>query len=504
MRADQLQVELYPRAPWEAMELGSALVRQYARAIWLPWLLLSLPVFVVLNALCIGLGEAWWAGVLLWWLKPVFDRIPLYVLSRAVFGAVPTVGETLRAQLRWGWPVMLACLTWRRLGPTRSLYLPVDLLEGGAHAGQRRRVIGAKVRGTAALLTWVCAHFEAMLLLASLALAMLFVPVELLTESAKAAWTLITQAPPAWLQVLLNAVSWLATSMIEPFYVGAGFGLYLDRRTRLEAWDVEIGFRRLRQRLATVPVQALALVLAAGMLGLGLPAVVQAAPVAESEDTLRTVFPQAVHDPGFADAVKRAEQDPLLHPTRKRTEWVPIKPNEKDKEAASDSKLLQAIAAAVAFIGKYGLWLVVALLLGLLVKSRARWLPWLQAMAAAPRAVPSLATHEAHVDDEPLPEDVVASIRALWQQGRRRPAMALLYRAGVAAMVARTGAVLVPGATEADCLRAARNLQDMEAREGFVHMVRVWQYAAYAQQWPETEALDALLQRLAGSFGWRA
>lgn len=82
--------------------------------------------------------------------------------------------------------------------------------------------------------------------------------------------------------------------------------------------------------------------------------------------------------------------------------------------------------------------------------------------------------------------------------------MALLYRAGVAAMVARTGAVLVPGATEADCLRAARNLQDMEAREGFVHMVRVWQYAAYAQQWPETEALDALLQRLAGSFGWRA
>ena len=108
MRADQLQVELYPRAPWEAMELGSALVRQYARAIWLPWLLLSLPVFVVLNALCIGLGEAWWAGVLLWWLKPVFDRVPLYVLSRAVFGQAPAVRETLAAQRRWGWRPMAA------------------------------------------------------------------------------------------------------------------------------------------------------------------------------------------------------------------------------------------------------------------------------------------------------------------------------------------------------------------------------------------------------------
>ena len=54
---------------------------------------------------------------------------------------------------------------------------------------------------------------------------------------------------PVWLQFAFNAVAWLATMLIEPFYVGAGFGLYLNRRTEIEAWDIEIVLRRLRARL---------------------------------------------------------------------------------------------------------------------------------------------------------------------------------------------------------------------------------------------------------------
>jgi hypothetical protein len=31
---------------------------------------------------------------------------------------------------------------------------------------------------------------------------------------------------------------------LEPFYVAAGFAMYLNRRTQLEAWDIEQEFRR--------------------------------------------------------------------------------------------------------------------------------------------------------------------------------------------------------------------------------------------------------------------
>lgn len=50
MRLEQLTVQLRARSSWEAMELGMALVRRHAAAIWKPWLLVTLPVFALLNA----------------------------------------------------------------------------------------------------------------------------------------------------------------------------------------------------------------------------------------------------------------------------------------------------------------------------------------------------------------------------------------------------------------------------------------------------------------------
>jgi hypothetical protein len=36
----------------------------------------------------------------------------------------------------------------------------------------------------------------------------------------------------------------VAVACLEPFYVAAGFGLYINRRVELEAWDIEQEFRR--------------------------------------------------------------------------------------------------------------------------------------------------------------------------------------------------------------------------------------------------------------------
>ena len=162
MRLEQMTVHLRARSAWEAMELGTALVRRHAAAIWKPWLLVTLPVFIALNAMASAVDAFWLAGLLMWWLKPAFDRIPLFVISRATFGATPGTRDTLAAQLRWGWKPLLHHLTWRRLSPTRSLYLPIDLLEGvqGQRLGERRRVLGSAVYGNAVLLTVVCMHFE--------------------------------------------------------------------------------------------------------------------------------------------------------------------------------------------------------------------------------------------------------------------------------------------------------------------------------------------------------
>ena len=53
---------------------------------------------------------------------------------------------------------------------------------------------------------------------------------------------------PLWLDILTNVVYLAAITAMEPFYVGAGFALYLNRRTLLEGWDIEIAFRRIAER----------------------------------------------------------------------------------------------------------------------------------------------------------------------------------------------------------------------------------------------------------------
>lgn len=263
MKLETLALELRPRSSWEAMELGTALVRRHAAAIWVPWLIVTGLVFALLNLAAWAIGHLWLAWLLMWWLRPVFDRIPMYVLSRAVFGTVPRVAETLRAQLRWGWKPMLGHLTWRRFSPMRAAMLPVDLLEqtDPARLAQRRRVIGGGISGSAVLLTVACLHFLLALQISLVSLVVMFIPNDMLTEVAREAWAAMETDPPTWALIALNAVDWLAVAFIEPFFVGAGFGLYLNRRTQLEAWDLEIAFRRMRRRLEALGASAFATVL---------------------------------------------------------------------------------------------------------------------------------------------------------------------------------------------------------------------------------------------------
>lgn len=549
MRIESLAVELRPRSGWEAMELGAALVRRHAAAIWVPWIIVTGLAFTLLNLAAWAIDQLWLALLAMWWLRPVFDRIPLYVLSRAVFGSVPTVADTLRAQLYWGWRPMLGHLTWRRFSPLRTAMLPVDLLEGAAPAvmRERRRVIGAGNGGHAAMLTLMCLHFILALQISAVLIPLVFVPNELLSETARGAWATITESPPAWALIALNGVDWLAVALIEPFYIGAGFGLYLNRRTQLEAWDLEIAFRRMRRRLAAAAGTSLVALVCLMPLAMSpMPAAAQDAQApasaasdgtpadkdatdkaatdktasdkagsdstddvpadeeAEADDrSLDDIFgDQRVAHQAFERSVKQAYKDPDLRPTRTISVWKPKKKKTEEKKDPFDIPSLAWLGAIFAFVAEYGLWLLLAVLVGLLVATAKRWLPWLQLAARPPQAQPDPVDVRSVDEHEPLPPDIATVARRLWAQGQPRRALALLYRASVEAMVARIDAHLPPGATEAECLRASRRMPEAEDREAFQRVVRVWQYAAYGHSLPEAGDFESLLDLLARRFRW--
>lgn len=538
MRIDRLDVALRARSGWEAMELGSALSRRHARAVWGSWLLASAPLFVIFNALGWWLDAFGWAWLAMWWCKPLFERAPLYVLSRGIFGEPLGALAALRAQRSWGNAGFWGYLGWRRFSVLRSLCLPVNLLEGSAPAqrGARRRAVAAGAAGAAVVLTVACMAFEGVLVSGAIGAVFMFMPLELMSESWRAAWDMIGQDTPAWAQLGFNLACWLASVLIGPFYVGAGFGLYLNRRTQMEAWDVEIALRRLRERLLPA-ASTLALLLCLALPLASAPVHAQdAQTVAEQADgaeknedraeepataandpanTPTMIFGAApVDTAGFRQAVNRAYEDPLQRPTRQVTRWKPI---EQAEEKKKEDKTLQSDGSSkgersnrkagiawLARLAEWGLWGLLGVLLLVLLLTARLWLPWLRGSGRRKaEAAPQVVVEQVELPVV-LPPDVATQAGLLWDQGRPRQALALLYRASVRTVGERSGIALPPGATEAQCLRASRRMPDATDRDLFARIVRMWQYAAYGGRLPSRADFDALADTLRQQYRWLA
>jgi hypothetical protein len=56
--------------------------------------------------------------------------------------------------------------------------------------------------------------------------------------------TLFSEDATRFAQLAVSIAYFLVVLFLEPFYVAAGFGMYLNRRAELEAWDIEQEFRR--------------------------------------------------------------------------------------------------------------------------------------------------------------------------------------------------------------------------------------------------------------------
>lgn len=239
-----IQIETRLRNQWQAIDLGFTLAQSWWRPLFLSWLLPSCALWLLLSALF--WDQQWWIIVLIWWLKPLFDRLPLFFASRAMFGETLSLSGLLRqwrSALKFEW---LAWISWRRLNPTRSLDLPVTLLEQlSGRARARRLQVMHQGTGGGAWLTFVCVHIEMFFTIGVMALVALLIPAEV----DFGLWERYTAQTP-WILFVSNGVSLLAMALVAPFYTMGGFSLYISRRIQLEGWDIEIRFRHLAKRYA--------------------------------------------------------------------------------------------------------------------------------------------------------------------------------------------------------------------------------------------------------------
>jgi len=240
MRVDGLALALRPRPMAEAADLGAALVRRHANSVWGTFL--PVYVVVVVVALCSAEIATWLPTLVIFWLKPWLDRSLLFILSRAVFGQA-THWRDLWAARRAVWGGQLVrSLTLRRLSPWRSFTQAIEQLEGQRGSARRKRR-GQLLKGRSGAATAMQLAFgnaEMALYLGVLAVTLWAAPEGGVRQMF--GWLVNTDSIAS--SVLVATGYALAVGLLEPFYVAAGFAMYLNRRVELEAWDIEQEFRR--------------------------------------------------------------------------------------------------------------------------------------------------------------------------------------------------------------------------------------------------------------------
>ena len=128
------------------------------------------------------------------------------------------------------------------MSPWRSFTQPVYQLEGLSLGSIRRRVkqIRRRKGGTALLMTAAFATAETCLAVTVVSLLVWFAPAETAPNL-----TVLLFDPSSVLFEAAFAIAYaIVIAFLEPFYVAAGFAMYLNRRAELEAWDVEQELRR--------------------------------------------------------------------------------------------------------------------------------------------------------------------------------------------------------------------------------------------------------------------
>jgi hypothetical protein len=240
VRIDTLAVRLRPRTAMEAADLGARLCQHSSRSVYACYAIAALPTLAIALA-SFEIAE-WLPSLLIWWAKPWLDRTILFVLARAAFGQRTTPADLWQARRQVWWRQAWFTLTVRRFSPWRSLTEPVYQLEGLpiGRAGTRVRQIRQRSVGAAFVMTQTFMLAEMMLALALLSLLFWFAP----SERAPSLAALVGGESSAFFALAGPTAYAITVLFLEPFYVAAGFGMYLNRRAELEAWDIEQEFRR--------------------------------------------------------------------------------------------------------------------------------------------------------------------------------------------------------------------------------------------------------------------
>lgn len=484
MNVHDLQIALRPRTGWEAVDLGFHLTRSYYQDLLKIGFIAFFPFCLLV--ICLLWKFPFLSLFIIWWLKPIYDRFYLHYFSRRIFGSEITVKEVLKKAPYFLFKGSFPMLTWCRLSPWRSMTLPIRDLEQlkGRQLGKRADVVRRIGGGKAVNTTLTLRACEILIFLAFYSLIVSFIPQGNWAEVDGYLERLLSDDEAA---LLLGRVSTIVfaciTLFIEPFYVGAGFSLYLNSRCNQEAWDIELRFKEYASRLSKSMLKV-ASILLVGLLLL-YPAVT---PLSAEESPAEAVTPaqvQAEVDNVFA------HEDFKIH-KKKIKRWVPDEGSMTwledffewlfSRAGDGDSPnigVMEGLLKLLAIIVISALVLALAFVLAKVVRERAMGVALKDVSLKKERPETVLGME---ISKESLPMDLIGEARAAWQAGDYKRALSFLYRGALSKVIIDYDAEILSSDTEYECLKASKKVLSPHLSAYFKTLTRHWITVAYSKE----------------------
>ncbi len=468
MKLEDVTMEIRPRTDWEAVDSGLALARRDFWRCWCLWWLCMLPVLALIYPLreipflCI---------ILLLWAKWVGCRMVLYQLSRRLFGENPSWSALWREIPRaWGRRFFYRML-WARCSPWKPLSAAVEELEGlrGEKFRLRMSLITRKGEGTSLLLTLISALGVVWLAFGIFMTGLMFLP-----EAASERWEesfdpdrLFDSHGYVWL--LISCIM-MACSLMDVFITGAGFGLYVNSRTWIEGWDIELAFKRMANRLKNHFIILLGLLLLFD------------APMALAKEAGKSLSASEM-----IEEVK-SHEDFTIH----KEKYVDYQSSSSSGYSLTPPAALLEVFQALGHV-ILGVFLLVLFGGIAWLLYRARWM-------RSRDSIKTVAVDKARVvmgmkvTASSLPEDLLAKAQEFWSAGNSLPAMSLLYRGALAWWIDQAGVAIQESDTEGDCLSRVIEIHHPHASY-FQTLTQAWVLGAYAKTFPSQETWADLCHR---------
>ena len=461
MQIDRLRIVLKPRTKWEAADLGIKLAVRWYLPLQFAWLVLAAPFFFVAVQLDGFLSKVF----LLWWFKPLYERPVLMCLSILIFDGRVTLRGILQGFADWRLWLYLTIfrLSWHRGGNA-----PIGALEGldFSTESQRRKWLYEGEERNDFSITSLGLLIELVIVFSIVQL------ISLLTETDfNAAYVgilkflTINEIGDSQALILLGII-FVAMGVTAVFYVSVGFATYLNRRTVMEGWDLEIGFKKLISRLGVVALIAL----------LVLPNTAVIA--SEADESPDRVVAQVLDEPEFN------QNETISVPEHMRDVLRWLIDRDYEAEPVKEGAMGQVLATVLKLV------LIIALIYVLCLFFYKFYNAY--GFGSRREEDESLSLRQTERIKK-LPKDVLKTTQNHWEEGRYRDALALLYNAAVAYADGRFTCSIRDSDTEGDCLRKTRNI-DRSARNAFVKITRLWRNLAYGGELPSEEKFREAIQ----------